>query len=225
MSDITADLRAVDRQTGARTTPAGEGHTVVLRRRYAAAVEDVWEAITDPQRVGRWFLPVSGDFRLGGSYQLEGNAGGTILRCERPHLLRLSWVMGEAPAEDGASEVEVRLVAVAPGETELVLDHAAVVPAEMWDEYGPGAVGVGWDLTLLGLAMYLRGEAIADHDTWEASPEARGFSAASSAAWGEAWRAAGAPDEAVARAVRNTTAFYAPDPDAAGEGAAGPAGG
>ena len=63
--------------------PAGEGRTVVLRRRYAAAVEDVWDAITDPERIGRWFLPVSGDFRPGGTYQLEGNAGGTILRCER----------------------------------------------------------------------------------------------------------------------------------------------
>jgi uncharacterized protein YndB with AHSA1/START domain len=221
MSDITADLRAVERETGARTTPAGEGHSVLLRRRYAAAVEEVWDAITDPQRVARWFLPVSGDFRLGGAYQLEGNAGGTILRCDRPHLLRLSWVMGEAPAAEGASEVEVRLAAVAPEETELVLDHTAVVPAEMWDQFGPGAVGVGWDLTLLGLAMHLRGEAIADHDTWEASPEARRYIVASSVAWGEALRAAGAPDEAVAGAVRNTTAFYAPEPDAAGEGAAG----
>ena len=214
--DFGADLRAAGRETGTRTLPAGEGRTVVLRRRYAAAVEDVWDAITDPERIGRWFLPVSGDFRPGGSYQLEGNAGGTILRCERPHLLRLSWIAGEGAADDGSSEVEVRLAAVTAAETELVLDHAAVVPAAMWDEYGPGAVGVGWDLTLLGLAMHLRGEVVADHDAWEATPQARAFSAASSAAWGEALRAAGAPPEAVAAAVRNTTAFYAPEPDAGG---------
>jgi uncharacterized protein YndB with AHSA1/START domain len=212
--DFTADLRAVGRETGTRTMPAGEGHTVVLRRRYAAAVEDVWDAITDPERIGRWFLPVSGDFRVGGTYQLEGNAGGTILRCERPHRLRLSWIAGEGASEDGSSEVEVRLVAVAPAETELVLDHAAVVPAAMWDEYGPGAVGVGWDLTLLGLAMHLRGETVGDHAAWEATPQARGYITASSAAWGTALRAAGASEAAVASAVRNTTAFYAPDPEA-----------
>ena len=80
--DFTADLRAAGRETGTRTVPAGEGRTVVLRRRYPAAVEDVWDAITDPERIGRWFLPVDGDLRPGGHYQLEGNAGGTILRCE-----------------------------------------------------------------------------------------------------------------------------------------------
>ena len=39
----------------------------------------------------------------------SGYAGGEILRCEPPRLLRVTWVMGEGPA----SEVEVRL---APGD-------------------------------------------------------------------------------------------------------------
>ena len=42
----------------------------------SVAFEDVWAAFASPDRLGRWFLPVSGDFRLGGSYQFEGNAGG-----------------------------------------------------------------------------------------------------------------------------------------------------
>ena len=48
----------------------------------------MWDACTDPERIGRWFLPVSGDLRLGGRYQLEGNAGGEILRCEPPTCSR-----------------------------------------------------------------------------------------------------------------------------------------
>ena len=59
----------------------------MLRRRYDAAIEDVWDAVTDPDRLKRWFLPISGDLRVGGTFQLEGNAGGEILSCEPPRLL------------------------------------------------------------------------------------------------------------------------------------------
>lgn len=38
----------------------------------------MWDACTDPERIPRWFLPISGDLRLNGRYQLEGNAGGAI---------------------------------------------------------------------------------------------------------------------------------------------------
>lgn len=60
---------------------AGEGRTVRLRRIYDAPIDDIWDALTDPERIGRWFLPISGDFRLGGRYQFEGNAGGEIRAC------------------------------------------------------------------------------------------------------------------------------------------------
>ncbi len=50
---------------------------VVARRRYAGAVDEVWDALTNPERIPRWFLPISGELRLGGRYQLTGNAGGT----------------------------------------------------------------------------------------------------------------------------------------------------
>ena len=33
-----------------------------------AAIDDVWDACTNPERIPRWFLPVSGDLRLGGRY-------------------------------------------------------------------------------------------------------------------------------------------------------------
>ena len=83
--DVDKEARAIERAVGQRTMPAGEARTVLLQRTYDAPVEDVWDAITDPQRIARWFLPVTGDLRLGGTYQLEGNAGGKILRCEPPH--------------------------------------------------------------------------------------------------------------------------------------------
>jgi len=39
----------------------------------------------------RWFLPLHGDLREGGSFQLEGNAGGDILTCTPPQLLRVTF--------------------------------------------------------------------------------------------------------------------------------------
>ena len=50
---------------------------VTLTRSYATPVADLWDAVTNGERIPRWFAPVSGELRLGGRYQVEGNAGGT----------------------------------------------------------------------------------------------------------------------------------------------------
>ena len=160
---------------------------------------------------------VSGDLRLGGTYQLEGNAGGEILRCEPPRHYAVSWIYGVPPDQAELSEVSVTLSEHPGGGTELVLEHVAVFPDEMWDQYGPGAVGVGWDGGLLGLTLHLRGAQIDDPKAWEASEEGREFYTRSSRAWAEAYRASGVSEEVAAAAERATTAFYAPPPDSAGE--------
>jgi uncharacterized protein YndB with AHSA1/START domain len=186
----------------------GERKVATLRRRYDAEIEDVWEACTTAERLSRWFLPVSGDLRLGGKYQLEGNAGGEILQCEPPRLLKVSWLYGENP---GFSEVEVRLSAE-DGGTLFELVHSADVPPEFWSRFGPGATGVGWDLALLGLALHLSGlRDKVDGDTFHLTEEGRRFITASSEDWGRAHTAAGGAPEEVAAAVAATTAFYAPE--------------
>ncbi|GAA4449936.1 SRPBCC family protein [Phytohabitans houttuyneae] len=211
MTDVLDELAATHREVGKGPLPAGEGDAIVLRRHYDADVEDVWDAITTPERVGRWFLPVSGDLRLGGTYQLEGNAAGEILQCQPPRLLRVSWLYGE-DAQRGTSEVEVRLSPGAGGGTDFALTHTAIVDEEFMATYGPGATGVGWDLALMGLAQHLVGAEIKDASEFEASPEAREFSRRSAAAWGEAHLASGAEPERVAAAVEATTKFYVPEP-------------
>lgn len=208
MSDIIDELAKVHR---AATTSDGTGHTVVLRRTYRASIEDVWDAVTDPERLGRWLQPVTGDLRLGGTYQLEGNAGGEIVQCEPPRLLVVTWVYGEVEGEP--SRVRVRLGADDRGDTELELSHEGIIDNNHWATYGPGAVGVGWELSLLGLERHLHGGQIepAEAETWLASDEARELLTRSSRAWGEAAVAAGgAPDE-VATMVENTTRFYVPE--------------
>lgn len=214
MIDIVRAIEAVTREVGEGRIPAGVGRRIRLERDYDAPIEDVWDALTTPARIGRWFLPISGDYRLGGRYQFEGNAGGQIVACERPHRLKVTWVYGETGSEADVSELELRLSAVDVETTRFELEHTAVVPDEAWAEYGPGAVGVGWDGGLLGLSLHLAsGAGLEDPVAWQLSPEGRDFSTRSSHAWGAANVASGADPAAAERAVANTIGFYAPEPD------------
>ena len=65
----------------------------------------------------------------------------------------------------GMSWVNITLTPKGTG-TELELEHIAFIDPH-WDKFGPGAVGVGWDLSFLGLAMHL------DDPTAMKPPESR----------------------------------------------------
>jgi uncharacterized protein YndB with AHSA1/START domain len=219
MKDLIDELQATGREVGDGSLPAGAAKVVTLTRRYPTDADDVWDAITTPERVARWFLPVSGDLRLGGSYQLEGNAGGRIRACEPPRRLQLTWNMGDPEGPDDASIVDVVLEPDPDlGGTRLTLTHTAVVPPEMWDTFGPGAVGVGWDLGVLSLASHLEGRDL-NPEELETNPEMRAVMTASSEEWGRAYGEAGADDETVARATAATTEFYVPSDNPPGNGA------
>src|SRR5699024_12752191 len=90
-SDLAGQLDAVERDL--TITPEGDQATVVssLSQTYATTVEDLWDAVTSQERLPRWFGAVSGDLRLGGQYQIEGNANGTIEACDPPASLRITW--------------------------------------------------------------------------------------------------------------------------------------
>jgi uncharacterized protein YndB with AHSA1/START domain len=205
MMDVPGEISASHRTVITGPGNPAEGHAVVLRRRYEVPVDDVWDACTSAERIARWFVPVTGKFKVGGSYQLDGNAGGEIVRCEPPRLLKVTWVFGDSPP----AEVELRLEP--DGEhTELELTHAGLTDAESWAQFGPGAAGVGWDLALLGLGQHLSGQPKNDSPPWLGTPQGREFVTRASTAWGAAFEAAGATPAEAAAAVRRTTAFYAP---------------
>ena len=178
-------------------------------RTYDTNVDDLWEAITTPLRLARWFMAVEGDLRLGGRYQLIGNAGGTITRCERPEALDVTWEM-----MGGTSWVNVRLAA-AEGKAQLTLEHIAPedgIGKDHLDKYGPGAVGVGWDLGLLGLERHLADPSAAidraEVEAWTISANGKAFIRGSGEAWAEADTLGGeTAEEAQAKAAR-TIAFY-----------------
>lgn len=209
MKDVLDELSAARRKMGTATLPAGKAYTMELTRRYDAPLDDVWDAITNPERIGRWMKTVTGDLRLGGAFELDGGEHGEILECEPPRVLRVSWMFGPGADEwPGTSEVEVRLSPGSSGGTEFELVHAAAVGEPMFPTYGPGAGGVGWDLHLLTLASFLSGGEILEHEEFSSSAAGREFSRRSAAAWGEAHLAGGGEPGHVAAAVKATTAFY-----------------
>jgi uncharacterized protein YndB with AHSA1/START domain len=208
MIDIVNQLKAIHREVGQRPGDGGDVVSVVLRRDYDAPIEDVWDAITDPDRIKRWFLPISGDLRVGGAFQLEGNAGGEILECEPPRRLRVTFGGPE-------SLVELRLSSAEGGDTMLELEHT--VPIAMAGS-GAGAlyVGPGWDGAIMALALFLAGEVIDDPVATANSPEGQEFSRQSVHAWIAAVESSGtAGEDEIAAATEVSLAQFAPDaPDA-----------
>ncbi len=198
VADLSGAHPSIERTVSLLERDGQAASAVTLARSFATTVEDLWDAVTSGERIPRWFLPISGEFRLGGCYQLEDNAGGEITACEPHAHFAVTWEFG-----GDVSWVEVRVSDEGAGHARLTLTHTAHL-SEHWDEYGPGATGVGWEMGLLGLALHL------------AAPEGKAFMTDSSEAWGHAAVAAGADPDAAQAAAKRTTAFYtgAPaDPD------------
>src|ERR671910_3623732 len=94
--DVIDKIGAVRREVRTCERDGAPARAVVAERTYDTTVDDLWDAITNPERIPRWFLPVSGELKLGGRYQLEGNAGGEVTTCEPPTHLAVTWEFGEA---------------------------------------------------------------------------------------------------------------------------------
>jgi uncharacterized protein YndB with AHSA1/START domain len=207
MIDVDHQINTVRRTVGTRVLESGEARVVTVSQSYDTDPADLWDACTNIERIPRWFLPITGDLKVGGQYQLEGNANGTILTCEPPRAFTATWEYG-----GNVSWIDVSISADGPGRSRLLLEHIANV-GDHWQEFGPGAVGIGWDLGLVGLAIHLStGEAVDPQlgQQWTTSDEGRRFMALSSEAWYDA-NVAGGADPAWARpaADRCASAYLA----------------
>lgn len=212
MIDVAEQINAVNRKVGARVFGPGEARIVTVTQTYAAEPDDVWDACTNPTRLPRWFLPVTGDLKLGGRYQLEGNAGGTVERCDPPKSFFVTWEFNEQ-----VSWLEVRIVPEDEGRTRLELEHIAHVDEDLWRQFGPGAVGIGWDLALLGLAGHLTpgSPTVTPEEAaaWQTSPEAIAFMTESAERWYEADVAAGRDPQEARAAADGVKTFYTTSPE------------
>ena len=76
---------------GSLRSADGEG-VVRMEDRFDTGIDNVWSAITDPNRLARWLGEVEGDLRLGGEFRARFYASGwegtgRVEACEPPHRL------------------------------------------------------------------------------------------------------------------------------------------
>jgi uncharacterized protein YndB with AHSA1/START domain len=182
--DVDHQVKAVQRNVGTRTIDTGEAHVITVSQSYGTDSADLWDAVTNIDRIPRWFLPISGDLKVGGSYQLEGQANGTILTCDPPKNFTATWEYG-----GNLSWIDVSVRSEGEYRARLVIEHIVKADDPIWGEFGPGAMGIGWDSMVLGLAIHLStGESIDPSfgQQWMGTEDGRSFLTMS----GEEWYAA-----------------------------------
>ncbi len=190
-------VRSIDRTVSTGERGGTPTKSVTVTQSYPVGVAELWDAVTTGERIARWLMPVTGDLRIGGRYQLEGNAGGVVEECAPTERIALTWEYG------GDVSWVVATLSGGDDRSSLQVVHTAHVDDERWAEFGPGAVGIGWDMMLLGLSLYLESSTSLDPEeaaAWTMSPVGKQVMTEIGAAWREAQIASG-DDEAAARAA------------------------
>ena len=197
------------RELAERTHNGKRVRVVAASRVFATSQEDLWDALTNKDRLPRWFAEVEGKLELGGKYKIKGNAKGKIIECTPPETFELTWVMFF-----NTSWVTVRLAPEDTG-TRLTLEHIMTkgrLAEGHWRKYGPGATGVGWDIGFLSLDQHIEtGGGQIDQkaqEAWMATDEGKAFLRTCAAAWGEAHIKGGEAADVATEMAENTAKFY-----------------
>ncbi|HUZ40375.1 MAG TPA: SRPBCC domain-containing protein [Acidimicrobiales bacterium] len=128
----------------------GEG-LVRMSALFQTGIENLWSALTESQRLARWYGNFEGEFHVGGLFTAfipssgwEGH--GRINECKAP--VHLSVTMWEKMGDEQGLKVD--LVAT-DSQTNLVLEKRGISPELCW------AFGAGWQAHLEDLSAYLVG--------------------------------------------------------------------
>jgi uncharacterized protein YndB with AHSA1/START domain len=116
---------------GTLGTADGKG-VVTMRDRFATDIDDMWEALTTPERLGRWLGTFEGELKLGGEYRAVYFASGwegtcQITECEAPHHFKVT-------NPDGTTEVWL----TADGDGTRLVAEERGMPIELLSAYGAG---------------------------------------------------------------------------------------
>ena len=137
---------------------------------YDTGIHDLWEACTDPERLARWIANVSGDLRVGGTFEATFTSSWTgevrIEVCEAPRHLLLT----NAPGTDEESQLEAWLTEERD-KTRLVVEERGL-PIGALHFYG-----AGWQVHLEDLGRSLAIEGPAHPDGWSATEPAPAWKA------------------------------------------------
>jgi uncharacterized protein YndB with AHSA1/START domain len=142
---ILGALRPVDADKGA----------VRVHDLFATGIDDLWSAITEPERLARWIADVEGDLSVGGEFNARFTSSwegpGRVDVCEPPHRLLLTM----NPGQEDETVIEALLNAEAGG-TRLVIEERGLPISEL------ASHGAGWQAHIEDLVALLSGRDRAD---------------------------------------------------------------
>ena len=202
MTNFLTLAEAVTRRVEKRDLTGKAACATIMESVYDTDVADVWGALTNKRRLPKWFAPVDGDFKLGGRFQIKGNAGGEISKCENEKGFDLTWEFG-----GNISWVKVGIKSE-NDKTHLYVEHLAHTEGKHFETYGPGATGVGWDLSLVGLGYYVQTSQSIDNTVFMESPDAKNVISLCAKGWGDAAIKAGFDEQSALVSAGNTQKFY-----------------
>lgn len=236
-SRIAGIVDAVSRSVEVERGDGTVALTARLRTTLGGAPSELWPELTEADRLAQWYGPVEIDPAETDSAESEpaaadatleadgagerafrtiGGARGRVLAAVPPHQLDLTWEYA-----DNVDRLEIRLDPEEDGTSRLTLQQIARLPEATFDAYGPGAVGIGWDIAILGFVARtgawreLRLDVPVASPAWLASPEGADMVRAWSIRWAAASVAAGTDVDAARRAENETTRAYGGTVDAA----------
>jgi uncharacterized protein YndB with AHSA1/START domain len=170
---MTADTSVL----GSLHSVNGEG-VVRMEDRFDTGIDDLWGALTDPDRLARWYGEVEGELSQGGEFTvriaLAGERAGRVEACEPPQHLLLEMRDPEArPGQPERTVIEVRLTSEG-AQTRLVWETRGL-PVDLLPAYGAGI-----QIHVEHLADYISGREFRLDDTrWDelfAAYESQGVS-------------------------------------------------
>jgi uncharacterized protein YndB with AHSA1/START domain len=143
---------------------SADGAGVVrIEERYDTGIDDLWSAVTEPERLARWWGQVKGDLRPGGEIRLFiASAGldstGRVEECEPPRRLRVttreseeSWAEGSPDAPPPFDSVVDVTLTPAGDQTILVVEISGLPLDKI------AAYGAGWQIHAENLGAHLAG--------------------------------------------------------------------
>lgn len=136
---MTSNTPGSDRILGSLRIEDGEG-IARMEERFGTSIDDVWSALTEPQRLARWYGEVAGDLRVGGEFHVrhaDGERTGHVDACVPPRQFRIR--LRDADARPGQPEEIVMGVelTIEGGQTILVVEVSGL-PVPLLAAYGTG---------------------------------------------------------------------------------------
>jgi len=137
----------------------GEG-VVRIEDRLDTRIDDLWAALTDPDRLAHWYGEVEGDLRPGGEFNLRialgGPRTGRVEACEPPQRLLLTIRDPDPrPGQPDQTAIEAQLIAEGV-QTRLVWETRGM-PVDLLPAYGAGI-----QIHVEHLADYISGRDLRD---------------------------------------------------------------